>query len=452
MLRKNTYTESLTIKNENFQRKLKAALAYAKNICILGSSNKIDDIRKTNGWSICQSRYNKPDGQYARFSDGHFSDEADFSANTEFDPKTGNLNTKVAGYRFYLMSESNLNPWSIELAINSANTGYDYRVISLDGRRTETGIIPWDALPNDAPKAAKDILSNQKTLFAILKFTAKAGHTQNWYYHPSNKVKEDMDMYTALAILSPYENPLQNPQFSSNPSLASLFNDALLTIGKRQGNCGSLARLVSKYLWEHPDGIFRIEGITFGSVDHVVVVVNRSGDLKNPATWGDDAWVIDAWYENGLIFPAKEFHEKYELIKQFALEQIRECNKVGFIIKDHPNTGMDIDDSKWEIKPQEQPYPRYAHKPKWNVEDYYILENIYSLSKNLTAIDSHKKHFNACLEEIKTFYTNTKHAFFKNKKNEPLDVADQENSNTDSSKRKCMKSSPCIALKKYFGM
>ncbi len=320
MLRNQTYS----LEKNKLQRKLLTAMEYAKNTCILGSDNKIKDIKKTRGWNLCQNdRYDMP-GKYLKISDGKFSHEEDGEANAQFNPKTRKL--------FY------------------------------------------------------DI--------------------KQWYYHPIGK--------KPMLFVEPIhakQNPLQDDTFKLPMHHILFLARTLLLINKRQGNCNDLALLISKYLWEHPADIKRIEIISMATFDHVLVVVNRSGDLDKPKTWGD-AWVIDAWYgDHGLIFPANQFEEKIKIIKKFAQKQARLCAAIGVNALSSVDHGNDIDRCAWEIKPATDKYPTYT--PGKRIEDYYIVRNCHPALNNpydnirpviQKNMDDHKIKFNACLKELNNFF------------------------------------------------
>ena len=159
------FSQSMEIKNINLQRKLRSAMEYATNICVLGSDNKIEDIRKTNGWSIYQKYRYHNSGRYLKLPDGKFSEENDGMCNAQLDPNTGKL---------------------------------IYRI-------------------------------------------------KKWYYHPDNINKVNEPCLTFFTLYAD-KNPLVDPQFKLHPSHLELFADVLLTISKREGNCGPRSKLVSKYL------------------------------------------------------------------------------------------------------------------------------------------------------------------------------------------------------------
>ena len=139
------------------------------------------------------------------------------------------------------------------------------------------------------------------------------------------------NVFAVNYLLNSTLNPLKDPYFKLNEGHQKLLWRAIIALSTRYGNCQARAALVSKYLLERSEGVHRIEGITLDTFDHVIVVVNRSGDLKKPSTWGD-AWIIDAWYKNGVVFHAKEFEEKIKQIKEYAEEQAKKCRELEIFV------------------------------------------------------------------------------------------------------------------------
>ncbi len=244
---------------------------------------------------------------------------------------------------------------------------------------------------------------------------------KQWFYHV-----DDLEQVNSPKIIlnniQENKSPLFDPQFKLPPSHLNLLASAMLAISKRQGNCQYRCDLVAKYLWEHPEGINRIE-VIYTSFDHVFVIVNRSGDdIKHSETWGD-AWIIDAWYgDKGFIYPASEFKEKIKEIKQFEKDQVKKCGDIGVNLDKFDDHGEDIDKCICEIQPDRDRYPSYSDNP---IEDYYILENIYPAKRNpadnmRTILHetqrAHKEKFNACLKEIAAFDEKQRNNFFPSKK------------------------------------
>lgn len=194
-----------------------------------------------------------------------------------------------------------------------------------------------------------------------------------WYYHvddESNIKFLDVQLVPLTKL-----NPLFDPVFKLKPRNKRVLEQALFGIATRYGSCGIRASLITKYCWEHPEGIHKIEGIVMNTFDHVLVVINRSGDLKDPDTWGN-AWVIDNWYKDGIIFPAKEFKERIKEIKQYFQEQSAQFKKMNITLYEKPFTdNQDIDRCVWKITPKDDLYPSYSKSMR--VENYYLVVNGY---------------------------------------------------------------------------
>lgn len=316
MLHINKNVQNSTQINEDMlQRKLHAAMEYAINVCVLGASNKIEDIAKTHAWSYVQQ----------------------FRGSNSIYEK-------------------------------SSNEKY-----SVDDQRPNVKL-------ND---------EEDKLIIRI----------KNWYCHVDDfKKVNDADIY-----LVPYShfNPLQDNGFNITLPQINMLAIALRAIAARHGNCGVLSDLVSKYLWQYPAGIHKIEVISM-KIDHEFVIVNRSGTLNDPDTWGN-AWIIDAWYKNGIIYPASEFTDKINEIKEYAKSQLPPLNALFIYPK---SDGYDLENAYScivKIKPSKNLYPSYS--TYFAVEDYYRVNNVYP--KNM--IDqlnqyllNHKIAFKKCLEEIVT--------------------------------------------------
>lgn len=279
---------------ERMPRKLHTALDYATNTCILGASNRMDDLKKTNGWSSVQK------------------------------------------YR-YFCSSTYMKTSERELCSQKE-----------------------DGLPN---AVLKEDTEGSKITYEI----------GDWYCHFDMSEGDDPD---AQFYQNSSLNPLEDPTFNLKSCNLRVLSESIFALTTRYGNCGVRSRLVSKYLWEHPEGIHRIEGIKMNTFNHVLVVINRSGDLKNSDTWGN-AWIIETWCDKGAIFPATEFKEKIKQIKYYAQEQIKQAKIIGFsAMENYPESDQDIGESIWEINPSQDHYPSYTKHMR--VENYFTVINGYA--------------------------------------------------------------------------
>ena len=285
------------------QNKLRTALKYAKVTCVLGTSNRIDDITKTCGWSAQQYVLQNLPGVY--------------------------LNCRQTEFDIFTDGEFNVH-------VNAEDHSVSHPV------------------------------------------------TQ-WYYHLDHRtalknVKLSIIPRTTLA-------PATDSQFNLSTSSEMLLSGAQLALTSRFGNCGELSQLITKYLWENPQGIDRIEGVRMG-IDHGFVVINRCGELRQPATWGD-AWIIDAWYQEGVIYHASELPKILPKIRQYAKEQTKSCHKIGMNNGIFYNRAPDIDKTEWDICPLSDKYPHY--EPHMNIEDYYTIPG----HQHQNSIEIFAKHKNA---------------------------------------------------------
>lgn len=315
-------------KEERLQRKLRTAMKYARDVCVIGATNRLEDVTRTNGWSYAQQYRYDYSGKYVRASDAPDEREKMFLCNLEYDPEKQTCYNK--------------------------NTTWFYRVDDVaQGRFSDTPIMLYKLGKHDP------IFDTHFDLFD-----------------------------TARAII-----------FSSMRAEAT-----------RSGNCGTQARLVSKYLWENHEGVDRIEIMSMDTFDHAFVVVNRGGEINQPETWGD-AWVIDPWAMGGLIYPAKDFSQKITVIKNYVNEEITEFFKLGIVrLPGIYHAGVEMH-SVADLRPAIDKYPRYHSYQRAN--DFYA----YNDNRFTAEIDAanqfakvikgrHELRFDDCLEEIKAIKTN----------------------------------------------
>lgn len=220
--------------------------------------------------------------------------------------------------------------------------------------------------------------------------------SQQWNFH-----KQGNSSGAKLLSRTTFD-PLENNIFNMTKEQRTTLEDALVALHHGVGNCRQRASLVSKYLWENPVGIHRIEIINL-QFDHVFVLVNRSnGDLNNFESWGD-AWVIDAWYKDGIIFHASEFKNKIKEIQAFVKQQEDEIFKLKNM--DKPNEMGHEQAIKCtcvcEIKPHVDCYPRQSAFA--TIEDYYelVLFRAFKNSDEYRKCKAkHKAKFKECLNEL----------------------------------------------------
>lgn len=215
---------------------------------------------------------------------------------------------------------------------------------------------------------------NTAGLPTITYFNYKLQNAQ-WYY----KIQKDASSYAATAELYPREphlDPLLDPRFKLSEEQLTLLRDSLATLEVRCGNCHMQAYLIAKYLWENNAGINKIELVSTINFDHCFILINRSGDLYKSST-GGNAWVIDPWYLDGIVYHASAFDTVIVQIQAYIRTQL-ECMK-----KTIDSTIVDdsfLQESKTqcqlicEINPHTDLYPTYSISPFYPLEYYYKTE------------------------------------------------------------------------------
>jgi hypothetical protein len=215
------------------------------------------------------------------------------------------------------------------------------------------------------------------------------------------------------SLINPVLDPLNDGQFSLQEIHKEILLSALLTQVKRTGNCHARCCLMAKYLWENstPE-IQRIEILEF-NFDHVVVVVNRSGSLEDPKTWGD-ALIADPWYlEQGQIYTADEFLKQTRIVCDFIKTEYTEQDKFGFPGRKKILTETDWSNLSWkcyvELLPHSHQYPTYSKDPFYPIEYYYEPAHLYTAEishhdENLHPLldnrINHQQKFKDCLKQL----------------------------------------------------
>lgn len=185
---------------------------------------------------------------------------------------------------------------------------------------------------------------------------------------------------------------------------------ALLTQEKRMGNCHARSCLLAKILWENHASVINHIEVLFFNFDHVVVVVNRSGDLAEPSTWGNDAFIADAWYPGqGQVYSADEFLKNTKIVSAFIKAEYTKQSELGLPGRKEIVMQTDWEEPTWEccteILPELQPYPHLPH----SLEYYYEPKYLYTaeLAETPEKRDSfledrikHQQYFKECIKEI----------------------------------------------------
>lgn len=196
--------------------------------------------------------------------------------------------------------------------------------------------------------------------------------SKNWVYTQTSP----KDKLIIKTLARTKDDPLSDSKFNLTQDQIDLLIMALLCSETRSGNCHLRSCLLAKYLWENKAGIYNIEVVKASNFEHSFVIVNRLGELKKPDTWGD-AWIIDVWYSEGIIYPASEFKSKIKEIKQFAEMQFNQLEKIGLHC---PNNASDPSNKETFcelmcfIQPQKDRYPTYSMNPFYPLEYYYRID------------------------------------------------------------------------------
>lgn len=352
-------------KKPDIKMKLESALHYVLSTSIFGAKNKISDIENTGGWVAHQDyRYNVR-GKYVKT----------------------NYTDYIQYYLFYYLMKYKNNHFMV-LLLNNIITMLDRdNGVNFLGRVDADLDLTMDCDGDYVPKNVK-----------------------NWHY----EIDEGQDVNFPVIRLVPREgskDPLKDPKFNLPYSLKRLLERGILRNENRKANCGDGCILIAKYLWENSDGIDRIEIVAANTFDHVMVIVNREGELHDSTTWGKACWVVDAWYgEQGWIFPGNEFKQNIIEIKRYAKEQLDGFKKYNMNAENPAHRYYKDEEFLqrciYEIKPNEHLYPTYSKQPFKRVDEYYDLMNmypadIYSRKSVLDAAkESHQRKFQPCLFAI----------------------------------------------------
>lgn len=289
--------------DEALVNKLRDALRYIKSVCCIGSSNKIADIKRTNGWSVASSTH------------------------------------KFSGL--------------------------------------------WDRAENTG-KPKRIYYNTQTDQMEPVNYT--------WTFKRDNH-------YFRIINRLPGIVPLNDPQFKLTDEHKVLLSYAFLTLISRHGNCGNMCRLLAKYLWERPQGINKIELVNFCNIDHAFIIINRDGDIKDASTWGD-AYILDPWVGEGILFHARDYDKKIQEIKAFVHEQLVALDNIDY----EPQQGrFDVDRVSLEIetsvtiKPAIHLYPSYGSPIIYPLEYYYnclTFKDAESVNDQASMLNTFRRHKN----------------------------------------------------------
>lgn len=223
----------------------------------------------------------------------------------------------------------------------------------------------------------------------------------DWTYVCSDKHQANM-CYVYDHAFDGQPSPFFNPHRPLTPSEDDVLSRALHAYTFRFGNCGTRTRFLANYLWQHAGSIIhRIELMKFAHHDHTFLVVNRVGDDFNPSTWGEGCFVLDGWYQEGVVFPASDYHEMVEKILISARREHMLLKAMGINVPSvsYESDAIAVDG---EIRPQVRPYPDCPRG--FGIEGLLYLDDFrfgatYPKAKTVFW-EKHKKTFQTTLAAI----------------------------------------------------
>lgn len=319
-----SHSQKKTTKDKHLLRTLQSALRYANYTCVLGASNKIEDLKRTGGWVYAASHIGLAHVPYVKHASQTLTD-VDYPLNWiklfEQDQCFGFFTNSKGWFQQTLKSMPSRHDRLYDFELKSSKTRFS---------QTNAGKLPAELM-------------------------------------------------------------------------ALLFHEAVIK-QERVGNCADRAYLIAAYLWRHAKGIKRIEKISMENIDHAFIAVNRDGDLLKPETW-QNGYIIDAWYQDGIIYPCHEFMKKIKKIEAYCKDQIDSQKPYGIHYQSLEAKDTKIQGCTLTICPKKQPYPK--NKPYSNLSDYYYIDDY----RFKGGYEAYEKHFKA---HQKSFSTSlAKIAFFK---------------------------------------
>ncbi len=100
-------------------------------------------------------------------------------------------------------------------------------------------------------------------------------------------------------------------------------------------------------------------------MDHTLLVVNRLGNnLNDPTTWGD-AYIVDPWCKEGVVFHAKNYNEYKAIIKDFITQQAEYRKSLRIKVAAMPYDVRLV--AKWSLCPLMHCYPVYEAVKKLKI-------------------------------------------------------------------------------------
>lgn len=122
----------------------------------------------------------------------------------------------------------------------------------------------------------------------------------------------------------PYIIPTLNvdPILNLNPQEMELAIQAIVSKYVRTGNCLDKCKYLAHEIWKNcPENIFRIEVVVLKEFDHAFLILNRenNSEIDDFLSW--NAYIIDPWRENGIVFHSNKYEIEMLKTLQFTMDQ-----------------------------------------------------------------------------------------------------------------------------------
>lgn len=265
-----------------------------------------------------------------------------------------------------------------------------------------------------------DIDLEPSIYFASLKGIQPEFDKSHWFYSTNRYQYRDIERFTAITNNQNgvAVDPVMNKNFNiGERQIAAIYISMMANI-TRHGTCETFASLILMWLWQHSEGINRIE-IMHSGFDHAFVVVNRIGDINDPSTWGD-AWILDGWFKEGIVYPACEYVEKMKEIQSIYDEDNKKLYQETNLTA--PQGKVPDEKLVLEVIPSKHHYP--SENQFKSVFDYYEMHDDRFLP--LCTFDEIRNLKNEISKKMQPVFTDI-HLFNKNKKTiKPSEIDDDK--------------------------
>lgn len=326
--------------NGKLTQKLDSALRYARRLFVLGACNKYDDFIRTGGWSAVQRALSSSPGGYSKL------ENSDLQATGTLVPDFSRENS------IFLDPLLNFN-----VDKNASAVLWYYSALKYSFVRSErlAPLYQRHENPDDATSKLIDI------------------------------------------------DPVLDPKFKLTDDHRDLLMNAMFAEYTRHGSCYNYSAAILEYLWRSPEGIHRMELMCHPELDHVFLVINRSGSPEEPSTWGE-ALIVDGWYKEGIVYPASEYESKIKEITEWIKENnlmLEQVTGIKVPARDLFPTSVLV-----EVNTTVHKYP--TEDPMKTVKDYYVLsDNRFLPIPTFKEIDQlrseHKEKMQAAISDIRKF-------------------------------------------------